>query len=261
MQTSDIHLIQVTDLHLQNTADTLFRGINVELRWHRVIDDICQKGAVADLLMLTGDLVHHSGIPAYERVYDSIKRLPFSSVWIPGNHDDVAQMRQVGHPSLNRKRVDIGDWCILLLDSTSEPDGKGAGELAESELLFLQQQLQKSQNQHVLIVLHHNPVSVQSRWQDEIALRNADAFWTQVSRSDRVRAVVFGHVHQQWSLTHQGVPLFSAPAVAPQFKARSETMALEDNETLSGPGYVSYRLSALGEVSVDKVVRLPNIVD
>lgn len=251
---STLKLLQATDLHLQVTPDTTYQAENPEQRWQQVCAHMSQHAADADLLILSGDLVHHAGEVAYQRLKQDISQLPMPTVWLPGNHDDTAQMLVVGDAQLNRKQLVLGRWQVLLLDSTAEPDGRGSGALAETELAFLRQQLVEPQAEFILIALHHNPVSVQSRWQDAIKLQNADAFWEVVSTSERVKGVIFGHVHQHWLLTHQGVPLFSAPSVAPAFKAHADEFQLESDPILNTPAYLEYSLADTGQVSVNKII-------
>ncbi|MGB0466084.1 MAG: metallophosphoesterase [Pontibacterium sp.] len=256
---SDLKLIQVSDLHLQITADTLFRGYSTEQRWQQVLAHLLEYHRDADLLLLTGDLVHHAGIPAYERLIQSLQPCPFPCLWLPGNHDDPAQMQAVGNTPLNSKQYDFDGWRLLLLDTTAKPDGRGGGSLADSELQFLQQQLQRTDDKHCLIVMHHNPVPVHSVWQDAIALGNAEHFWHCLSGARTVKGIIFGHVHQSWHLERQQVSLFSAPAVAPQFKARCDQMQPEDRLDLTGPGYAVYQLKPSGQIT-SQVVRLPGAV-
>lgn len=252
---SALKLVQVSDLHLQATPDGLYRETDVEARWHSVLTHICDHHADADLLLLSGDLVHHAGVAAYQRLHDSLACLPVAQRWLPGNHDTVTDMAQVVPAEALAGSWSKGCWQVVTLDSTSAPDGRGGGELSDQALQVLAHQLNVPQATHQLLVLHHNPVPVGSRWQDAIGLRNADRFWQLVATGNGVRAVLFGHVHQAWQFSRADVHLFSAPAVAPQFKAGCESMTLEDDPALSGPGYAVYRLHPDGTVDVD-VVRL-----
>lgn len=251
-----LKLIQVSDLHLQATPEMRYREIDVEARWQRVVADISSCHADADLLLLSGDLVHHAGVSAYQRLRESLARLPVPQRWLAGNHDDSNEMAQVVPADPRARSWVKGNWQLITLDSTSAPDGRGGGELGIDELNALAQQLAEPQAAHQLLALHHNPVPVGSLWQDAIGLRDADAFWQQVAAGSSVRAILFGHVHQAWQLTHNGVKLFSAPAVAPQFKVGCATMTLEDDPVLSGPGYAVYRLYPQGQIDVE-IVRLP----
>lgn len=241
-----IRLLQITDMHLQDNPETEMRGVSPEKRFKQVISQISSEPA--DCLLLTGDLTHHAS-SAYQRLSDELQKLPFPSFWIPGNHDLSGEMFKFSKYGYGRKVIEQRNWRILMLDSTAEPDGMGGGSLSEPELEFLKAELEAAEDDvHLLIVLHHHPISVQSAWQDSIMLGNADQFWSILDSSDQVRGVIFGHVHQEWALTRGAVKLFSAPASAPQFKVGTDKPEKEDHAALAGPAYGAYNLFPDGNV-------------
>ena len=247
-------VLQVTDMHLQQDTETQLKGYNVEQRFQEVM--ACIQKEDADLLLLTGDLSHHAPA-AYERISEYLQTLSFPSAWIPGNHDLHPEMLCFADLGYGQKIIDKGRWCLILLDTTANPDGKGSGSLADSELEFLTQALDKrAPEQHVLIVMHHHPISVKSAWQDDIGLANKDDFWRIVDRYSCVKAVMFGHVHQQWSLERGQVKLFSTPATAPQYKAGTERPVVETDTRCSGAAYGRFQLFDDGNIQAE-VIRLP----
>lgn len=250
-----LKILQVTDLHLQADPSTELQGVVIEKRWRAVLESIQATHRDADLLVLTGDLVHHSGPAAYKRLVQQLDELDLPSVWLPGNHDDPEQMHTYGTAALNRKIIDLPGWRLVLLDSTAAADGVGGGSLAQVELDFLQDTLNNSNDVHVMILVHHNPIHLGSGWQDPISLGNKDEFWRCIATSAYVRCVLFGHVHQAWDLTENGIRLFSSPAVAPQYKAGCDSVILENDAEKVGPAYAVYQLEGCGQVNAT-VVRL-----
>lgn len=246
-------ILQVTDIHLQADPAEKLQGAVIEQRWHRVLAHIQAHHLDADLLMLTGDLVHHSGPAAYQRLTRDLDALGLPAVWIPGNHDSAEEMSRYGSVALNRDIVELGGWRVVLLNSTAEPDGRGSGSLSSSELQRLCNELDVQEDTHLLLVLHHNPLALGSVWQDAIALKNADQFWPLLENRTHVRGIIFGHVHQQWTLNHKGVALFSSPAVAPQYKAGCSDVTLEDDPALIGPAYRVYHLQPDGNITAETV--------
>ena len=253
-ESNHLTLIQITDMHLQSDPTVDMKGVNPEQRFLAVLDKVVAEKA--DLLLLTGDLTHHAP-EAYSRLVKHLEKLPFPAVWIPGNHDLPDEMLCFEGSGLNRKCIDLPSWRLLLLDSTAKPDGKGGGSLSNEELVFLQDGLsQVDSDLNILIVLHHHPISVQSEWQDQIALGNAAEFLQIVKASPQVRGVVFGHVHQAIETMCDEFPMFSAPATAAQFVPQTCQPQIESNASVAGPAYARYRLSASGSIAVD-VCRLP----
>ncbi len=248
-----IRLLQVTDMHLQQEPSCLMRGANVEARFQQVIHQIEQENA--DFLLLTGDLTHHAPA-AYDRLSSCLQGLPFPARWIPGNHDLVDEMVRFSDLGYNQKVIVRGDWRIILLDSTSQPDGRGGGALSPEELDFLNTQLAiLTEQQHVLLVLHHHPVTVQSEWMDRIGLANHKAFWALLDTYSQVKGVVFGHVHQEFQQHRGNVKLLACPATAPQFKPFSASAITEDDPRFMGPAYRRIQLYDDGKIQ-SEVVRL-----
>lgn len=234
-------------MHLQASPEVEMRGVNPEQRFQQVMQAVAHEPA--DLLLLTGDLTHHAA-SAYARISQQLQQLPFPSVWIPGNHDLPGEMYAFARYGYGRKVVELGNWRILLLDSTAQPDGRGSGSLSEPELNFLQTELEQAAetDQHLLLVLHHPPFGVDSAWQDRIMLGNTAQFWSIVEHSTQVRGIICGHLHQHWQLQRGDVELFSCPATAAQFKACTAVPQAEDDPTLAGPAYASYTLSPDGSI-------------
>ena len=249
VSSTPLKVAQISDMHLQDEPHMLLKEVNPETRFLAALSAV--KKHDVDLLLLTGDLSHHSK-QAYKRLTDYLSTLSFPSYWLPGNHDLVDEMRRYERAGLNTKVITTQTWKIILLDTSSNPDGRGGGELAESELHFLQSELSKSTTeQHILIALHHHPVSVASAWQDEIMLGNAAQFWQIVEQYPQVKSLIFGHVHQQWRLQRGSVELFSVPATAAQFKRYTDEPEIETDQTLIGPGFAIYRLHADGKIDVE----------
>ncbi|MDO6563260.1 metallophosphoesterase [Amphritea sp. 1_MG-2023] len=238
---------QITDCHLQNNPADDYRGRDVEQHLNAVIEDLRCQTPAADLVLWTGDLVHHGAASGYNRLRDRLTALPLQSYWLPGNHDAADLMLALGGP-LNQRTIVDQHWVILLLDSTSQPDGMGGGYLASQELNFLAQQLQTYRDYHCLIVLHHNPLPVGSAWQDRIMLGNAAAFWQLLAQYPQVKGVLNGHVHQAVEQQHQGINVFMTPATSVQFKAGCQQMTLEDASALALPAYRVLQLYPDGQI-------------
>lgn len=258
MANQTIRLVQVTDCHLQNDPTQLYRHHDVESQLDQMLAHLSTELPAETLLLLTGDNVHHGGADAYKRLVEKIDVVPFDAVWIPGNHDDLAIMRACGG-ALNRKVILLKGWCLILLDSTSEPDGKGSGSLGSKELEFLQQALQQNIDKHCLIVLHHNPLSVESGWQDSIMLADAEQFWQTLAPFDHVRGLICGHVHQEWHWQWNGVDVMSCPSSSVQFKKRCDDMTLEDDPELQAPAYRLLELLEYGDITSQ--VKRVNLAD
>lgn len=239
---SSHYLLQISDCHLMPDPARLFRGVDSDASLGSVAGDALNRGIMYEHLVLTGDLVHHGGADAYRRLLEIVSPLPGRCHWIPGNHDEHSAMREAAQLPLGRERIECGNWRILLLDSTDNPDGRGGGSLGVDQLSWLEEELAQSVDRFVLIALHHNPVSTDSLWQDRIKLGNAADFAALVADRPHVRGIICGHLHQHQTLDLGGVPVWSAPSTVIQFKPGQPDFMLEDDPVDMRGGYCVYRL-------------------
>jgi Icc protein len=144
---------------------------------------------------------------------------------------------------VQQKSIGLGDWRILLLDSHVE--GEVYGRIADPEMLFLEKELNDCTEANVLIALHHHPLPVDSAWMDELDVKNSALLLNSLSKSPRVRGVVFGHVHQEVDQQRDGIRLLGSPSSSFQFRPASREFDVDD--TL--PGYRWLRLEDDGSIA------------
>lgn len=211
-----VSLLQLSDCHLTPKAGELFRGVDPRLTLQAVVSHICQSQHHFDLLLLSGDLVHHGDASVYQELLLLLAPLKLPILWFAGNHDD-AKVMQLAAPDLFGEVTRLQGWQLICLDSNHQPDGCGSGGVSPASLQRLALQLQVSSDTPTLIALHHNPLPSGTDWQDQIMLSNANAFWTVLEQAPHCKAVICGHLHQALSWQHQGIRVWSSPSTAVQF--------------------------------------------
>lgn len=222
-----VRILQLTDMHLFAELGKDVLGVNTHQTFTAVLEDVYQKIPNPDLLLLTGDLSQDESAQAYERIALAVKPLQCPTYWIPGNHDDIELMNQIfyRHHIQQRKQLIVGDWNLILLNS--KKGNVPEGLLSSEQLDYLDEQLSMYPEHHTILFLHHHPLPLGSEWLDKSKLQNADAFWVILQRYHHIKAVVFGHVHQEFEATMHGVPVFSTPSTCFQFKPKSKKFALD----------------------------------
>lgn len=233
-------LLHLTDLHLMQHPGDTHRGQDPWQRWCHVLDslrDLLEQGhcAAPDLIILGGDLVHHpENTHPYERLAESLEASGIAWCAVPGNHD-TPELFQQALGSRFAASLLGGEWELLLVDSTDQPDGRGGGSLSAAALGQLEASLTAPRARHQLVVMHHPLLPVFSQWQDEVKAGNAEAVLALFAQATHLRGMLCGHVHQahHWRCGHwQG---WSTPAVAPQFLPHQTDFALEERSQWSMP--------------------------
>ena len=119
-----------------------------------------------------------------------------------------------------------------------------AGSLENNELEYLDEQLNIHKNKFALICLHHPPVSINSPWMDRMGLQNPEDLFAVIDKYPRVRAVLWGHIHQEFNSMRKGVQLMAAPSTCVQFVPESDCYNKDNKEA----GYRYLKLYLTGEI-------------
>ena len=170
-------------------------------------------------------------------------------VYVPGNHDEPEAMRRelAGRPFVLDPVFDLGNWRIVLLDSCIP--GSAGGRLSPQSLARLDAGLGSAADRHALVCLHHHPVSMSSQWLDQVGLENAAEFLATIDRHRNVRAILWGHVHQNFDALRKGVRLLATPSTCAQFLPHSDTFAVD----VRPPAYRTFELHSDGTLVTEVV--------
>ncbi|MFO1388264.1 3',5'-cyclic-AMP phosphodiesterase [Cellvibrio sp.] len=251
--------IQISDCHLGPLTSEALLGLNTDESLHDVLALIAEKEPDFDYMVCTGDIASAGHDACYKR-FVSIVRQYFSQplAWLPGNHDSAELMAEVDLPQIPEARsVELGNWLILLLNSVVP--FKVHGNFEQAELDYLERMLSEHPEKHVMVMLHHQPVPVGSKWIDQYILRNSDAFFAVTDRYSNVKAIVWGHVHQDFASARQGVHLIATPSTCVQFKPQCDDFTVDTQM----PGYRWFNLYDDGslETGVDRVTGKEYVID
>ncbi|VVO41274.1 3',5'-cyclic-AMP phosphodiesterase [Pseudomonas fluorescens] len=251
-------LVQLSDSHLFAEGDGTLLGMNTRDSLQRVIELARAQQPRIDLVLATGDLSQDGTLESYQQFRDMTAPIGAPTRWIPGNHDEPQIMAHAAvHSDFLEPVVDIGHWRVTLLDSAVP--GSVPGYLQDSQLQLLAQALSEAPNLHHLVCFHHHPVSIGCAWMEPIGLRNPDALFAVLDRFPHVRAVLWGHVHQEIDRERDGVRLLASPSTCIQFAPGSEDFKVSEQ----APGYRWLRLHADGrlETGVERVQDFEFTVD
>lgn len=255
-----VRVVQVSDCHLFADREGKLLGLNTQFSLERVLDRLREEQPSMDLILATGDLSQDASLESYLRLREMLADFDTPIYWMEGNHDKPAPMLKALADQRERISpcvVEQGNWTIILLDSTIP--GEVPGELYEDDLAFLEKALNEASGEHIMVSLHHHPLPMGCRWLDTQVVASADRFFGIIDRHPRVRAIIWGHVHQEFEGERNGVRLYSVPSTCVQFKPESEDFAVDD----ANPGYRWFDLYPDGriETKVSRVIGIDFEVD
>jgi Icc protein len=236
-----MHILHITDPHLHGNPQGRLRGVETASSLREVLDEALGQGPTYEAVLVTGDIVQDDP-SGYARFRSILATTRTPVLCIPGNHDEPQAMRRAleDDPQFQMGGCfERAGWQIVLLDSCDP--GHVGGRLATDELARLEQALARS-SAHTMVCLHHHPIPMGSRWLDGIGLANAADFWRIIDAHSHVRAVVWGHVHQDFEGERAGVRLFATPSTGAQFLPLSDRYAVDSRP----PAYRRFQLDPDG---------------
>jgi len=249
MSQNILQLIQITDTHFGADPDWLIRGVNPRDTLACVLESAHADLQNTDLILATGDLSEDGSDASYQALNRIFGKLSIPVMPLPGNHDLPERLSTCLNASnmIHQGYQIPGNWQIITLNSV-RPDHVG-GQLAPDQLHWLQQRLQAEPERHALIALHHPPVEIGSRWMDEIMLTSANELFKILDQHRQVRAVIWGHIHQEYSSIRNNVMLLGAPSSCIQFKPAQDAFALDTTR----PAYRRLRLHPDGKLNTEVI--------
>jgi len=241
--------LHVTDPHLFADPGGILRGTVTHSSLRDVLADITASDWPADFIAMTGDVIQDDSRAAYDRFRDLIEPLGLPVFCVPGNHDIRELMRDAlsTSPFQYCGTLEHDNWLVIGVDSCVRDNA--AGYVENTELQRLEEIIAGTDAEHVLVCLHHPPLPTGSKWLDSVGLSNADEFLHRIEETGKVRAAIFGHVHQAFDSRYNSIHIIGTPSTCRQFKKDSDDFALDDNP----PAYRRILLHSDGSVQSELI--------
>ncbi len=240
-----MQILQITDPHLYGNAAGKLRGVETDSSLRGVLDDAFARVPDYSAVLVTGDLVQDdpSGYLRFRSIFGSLQK---PVLCIPGNHDEPEAMRrELAHaPFQYCGTYEEAGWQLIMLDSYDP--GHVGGRLTTHELARLDSTLANS-SAHAMVCLHHHPIDMDSLWLDSIGLANTEDFWRVIDSHPQVRAIAWGHVHQEYDGKRRNVRLFATPSTGAQFMPKSDRYAVDSRP----PAYRCFELLPDGSINTE----------
>ena len=246
-------LVQLTDLHIREPGRLAYGRIDTAPYLERAIQSVLRLPQRPEAVVITGDLSDFGRAAEYEHLARLLEPLTMPIYLMPGNHDDRDQLRRsfpghaylaqgVGTAGFVQYSVRVGALRLLTLD-TCVP-GESHGALCDERLAWLEQQLDASRGEPVVIAMHHPPFQTLIGHMDEIGLlQGAEALEALVARHGNVERVICGHLHRAIDVRFGGTIASTSPAPAHQVCLDLSASA-PSAWTLEPPGFRVHAWSA-----------------
>jgi 3',5'-cyclic-AMP phosphodiesterase len=237
-------VLQITDLHLRKAAGATLLGVDTEATLLAVLDQALADSAPLgvpdgtpngrpDALLLTGDIAHDPKPDVYRRLRALLdERCPVPRLVLCGNHDQAGPLAAAFGDADSLR---LGDWAVLGFDSHADHQPQAEFDAARRSSLDLR--LDGCDARHVLLTCHHPPLPVGAPWLDRDRLPHGEDLLESWRARGTIRALVFGHVHQQVDADWRGLQVLGTPSTCFQFAPGSRRFSVDRSVDTGRPGY------------------------
>ena len=213
-------IAHVSDPHLLAGGVLQYGHVDTEARLAGALTRLARLDPAPQALVFTGDLADKAEPKAYLRLRELVEpvaaELGAQVVWVMGNHDERAAYAQhlfdadPGSDAPQDRVHDIAGLRVISLDTTVP--GWHHGELTDSQLAWLADDLATPAAHGSVLALHHPPIPVpMMRLAEIIELKDQHRLAEVLEGSD-VRAIIGGHFHFSSHSTFAGIPVSVASA-------------------------------------------------
>jgi 3',5'-cyclic AMP phosphodiesterase CpdA len=221
---SVVSLLQITDSHVVATeaadgappslaeAVQTISGRTTTKALEKVLERITTVGFNPNLLVHTGDVVDTANAASYAVAARILERMGVPMLAVSGNHDEPHQLAAAFGET---KTYECEQWLIVLVDSRIQ--GAECGMLGHDTLAWLDERL-TSTDAHVLIGLHHPPLSVCGN--PDCGLLDSHEMLDVLDRHPNVRGVISGHLHLADEIERREVRYLLSPSTCMQLRHR-----------------------------------------
>jgi len=251
-------LLHLTDLHLLADADARLKGVPTRETLRLVLEHALASGREFAAVVVTGDCSHDELPSSYAALRELLGDLVDRCLFVPGNHDDGAILREVFEDRIGTDHSEritfsqsVAGWRLIGLDS--HWPAQVAGRIDPDQLDWLREELETSAPQPCGVFLHHPPVPVGCEWLDSIGLLDPAPLLQLVREHPHVHFVCAGHVHHESETRRGETAFYTTPSTGVQFLAKGSEPAY----AAIPPGYRVIELD--GDAFTTSVHRLPRL--
>ncbi|MGV9680163.1 phosphodiesterase [Nocardia sp. NPDC003482] len=205
-------LFHFSDTHLIADGE-LYGAVDAERRLRQLLDRAEASRISPTAIVFTGDLTDHGEPDAYAKLRELVepfaRRLDAPVVWVTGNHDSRAALRErlldEDGSAEPLDRVHVFDGLRVVVLDTTVP-GHHYGEISDDQLAWLRSVLAEPAPFGTILAMHHPPVPCIQDLATTVELRDQRRLADVLDGTD-VRSILAGHLHFSTTATFAGIPV------------------------------------------------------
>jgi 3',5'-cyclic-AMP phosphodiesterase len=225
---SELRILHLTDTHLLDASNATLFGLNTRENLQLVLAHAVRLYSDVDYLLFTGDISQTGSEQSYQIFQSIIADYDIPILCVPGNHDTPDYLNKIIPSSPTESIVCIQQdrFSIILINSWVE--GAHHGIVDDRCLNQLEQYLKSSQSEFNILAIHHPPAHINSKWLDELGLKNQSDLLQIIDSNPKPSILLSGHIHQQLDIQLNHLRLLATPSTCHQFENCSDKRQHQD---------------------------------
>ncbi len=215
-------IAQISDLHVHVEGNYAYGVVNTIPMIRQAVEHLNQLDPRPDVVVATGDLTHHGERAEYEMLRHLLAPLEIPLYLLPGNHDRQQPLYHAfGKPAYmpaegSYLQYAVDDYPVRLIMLDTVVAGEAGGELDESRLAWLREQLAIAPTTPTFLFLHHPPFKTNIPTMDCIGLAGSKDLAEIVLQYPAIKRVAAGHLHRPIYTQWAGTIASTAPSLVHQ---------------------------------------------
>lgn len=215
-------IAQITDLHVQAGTERAYKVVNTNQLVENAIAHLNSLKPQPDVVVATGDLVHHGTVAEYEQLRDILAILNYPIYLLPGNHDDRLALKQVfsDHTYWPNDQEHLSyvvdDYSVRMVMMDTTIPGEGGGRMDGDRLSWISENLSAAPDKPTMVFMHHPPFPTGISMMDKIGLEGRDELAALVVQHPQVERVSCGHLHRGIACKWAGTVATTQPSLVHQ---------------------------------------------
>lgn len=210
---SYLRIGHITDCHLFGDKNAEYFGVNTYQHFTQALEHMAHQQL--DAVIFGGDLTQDHSVASYSLFAQLIAQsaLTCPVFWVPGNHDEIAQLNAISRGQIQRcKYIQAKNVALILINSKGDTPAGWVSALHLEEISHCL----KHPHTHIVVFCHHNPLPING-YLDRHILENGPQLLNLLANTEHVKALVHGHVHNDYHFKYRGLDVFATPASSVQF--------------------------------------------
>ena len=242
-------IAHISDCHITGFEKKAYGIVPTAENLARCVRHINQLTPSPDFVLVTGDITFDGKLEETKHASSLLEKLHVPYYIIPGNHDNRSSLLSVFEcnrcPVTDSSSIDYvfeeqNLRCIAMDSST--PNAAG-GELLDSQISWLGQQLNRVPLKDSIIFMHHPPAKFGVRETDNDGFVGAEKLGDLVSQHNNIKAIFCGHIHLTAHLPWNNTVISTAPSMGLQL-VLDLTLTRHSEFTIEAPGYLLHYLNS-----------------